>query len=92
MSRGRDSITLLQLVLQNANAHKINSIESSYRGSALGQKNFRGKWEGYTLNNAPTVSHKGKSYNVEAIGFASLRRGSAVNFRTGKNYLGGAWR
>tara|TARA_B100000902_G_C27164980_1_gene840706 strand:- start:173 stop:451 length:279 start_codon:yes stop_codon:yes gene_type:complete len=92
MSRGRDSITLLQLVLQNANAHKINSIESSFRGSALGQKNFKGKWQGYRLNNSPTVSYRGKSYNIDAIGYSSLKQGTTVNFRTGKNYLGGAWR
>ena len=92
MSQPKDSVTLLQLVLQSANAHKINSIENAQSGAALGQKNFKGKWEGYSLNNAPTVSYRGKSYNVEALGYSSLRRGSAVNLRTGRNYLGGAWR
>lgn len=86
------AITLLQLVSRSAQAARINSIENSVQGGGFGQKNFEAKWQGYDLYNTPTVSYKGKKYNISSSAYASLRRGEKINLRSGQKFLGGAWR
>lgn len=87
-----NAISLLELVARTAQAERINSIENSVGGGAFGQRNFEGKWEGYELNNQPTVSYKGTKYNVRSAAYASKRKKDKINIRSGEKFLGAAWR
>lgn len=84
--------SLLDLVSQNAVSSRLNTIDQAISGSGIGQKNFKGKWEGYTLNNQPTVKVNGRLYNVESVGFTSKSIGSDVTVRAGKGTLTASWR
>lgn len=86
------AITLLELVSRSAQASRINTIENSVRGAGFGQKNFEARWSGYDLHNQPTVSYKGKKYNIASSAYASKRRGEKLNLRSGPRFLSGAWR
>lgn len=83
---------LLQLVNQGAAANRLNTIEQSLAGSGIGQKNFKGRWLGYSRNNQPTVSVNGRTYNVNAVGFSGKRYGDTVSVRAGKDILSANWR
>jgi|GEM_PF-2717949 len=84
--------TLIDLLNETAATSRLNTIESALTGSGFGQKNFRGTWKGYTLNNRPTVEVQGRDYNVSAVGFSGLALGSSVAVRAGKNVLSASWR
>lgn len=84
--------SLLELVNQNAQSNRLNTIDQALSGSGIGQKNFRGTWQGYTQDNRPTVKVNGRLYNVDAIGFSGKAINGAVSVRAGKDTLTASWR
>ena len=84
--------TLLELVSQNAQASRLNTIDQALTGSGIGQKNFNGTWQGYSEGNRPTVKVNGRIYNVDPVAFSGKKYGSPVTVRAGKDTLTASWR
>lgn len=85
-------VSLLELLQSSAQAERINTVERALTGSGVGQKNFKGEWAGYKLNNSPTVKVKGRYYNVKGTGFSGLPIGREVSTRVGKNSIYAHWK
>lgn len=91
MNKSTDK-SLLDLVNESASAARINTVDNALAGFGLGQKNFKGKWRGYELNNRPTVNVNGKLFNTRADGFSGLPMNAEVTVRAGKDILSASWR
>jgi hypothetical protein len=86
------TVTLLELINQNAASSRLNTIDQALSGSGIGQKNFKGTWQGYSQDNKPTVKVNGRIYNVDAVAFSGKKLGDEVTVRAGKDTLTASWR
>lgn len=83
---------LLELLDSTAAAQRMNTVDRALSGSGIGQKNFKGTWLGYSLNNKPTVRVNGKTYNVDNVAMRGLEEGGTALVRVGKGVIVSAWR
>jgi hypothetical protein len=92
MSTNTNAINLLQLITTSASAQRINTVDRALAGSGIGQKNFKGKWLGYKLDNRPTARVNGIDYTINTTSFSGASYGTKISVRAGKDTLIGAWR
>lgn len=84
--------SLLDLLTELAIANRQNAVEEAMRGRGIGETNFNGTWDGYSLNNKPTVIYNGKKYNTTLTATKSAATGSTVYMRVGKNIKFTDWK
>ena len=87
-----ENSSLLEYLRELAAANRLNAVEESIRGRGIGENNFNATWDGYSLNNKPTVVYNGKKYNTNVIATRSVPLGSSVYLRAGRNIKFTDWR
>lgn len=88
----KESSSLLDYLNQLARANRLNAIEEAQAGRGRGETNFNTRWEGYSLNNRPTVSYNGRKYNTNVIAGKSAPLGAPVYLRVGWNIKFTDWK
>lgn len=83
--------SLLGLLDSIAQAQRIDAVEQAEMGRGFGQYNFKARWDGYSLNNKPTVEVNGRKYNTELTTPISAGQGSEVYLRVGKDVKFTSW-
>jgi hypothetical protein len=83
--------SLLGLLDSLAQAQRIDAVEQAEMGRGFGQYNFKARWQGYSLNNKPTVEVNGREYNTEVTVPISAAQGSQVYLRAGKDIKFTSW-
>jgi len=87
-----EELSLLDLLRELAIANRENAVEEALLGRGIGETNFNGKWDGYSLNNKPTVIVNGKKYNTVLTSSKSAPLGSPVYLRVGRNIKFTDWK
>lgn len=88
----RKGSSLLEYLRELAAANRLNAVEESLRGRGIGETNFNASWDGYSLNNKPTVSYNGRKYNTNVVASRAAALGSGVYMRVGKNIKFTDWK
>lgn len=84
--------SLLDLLNDLAIANREMAVEEALRGRGIGETNFNGTWDGYSLNNKPTVIYNGKKYNTKTTASRSAPLGSNVYMRVGRDIKFTDWK
>lgn len=84
--------SLLELLNELAIANRQNAVEEAMKGRGIGETNFKGQWDGYSLNNKPTVIYNGKKYNTTLTATKGAPLGSNVYMRVGKDVKFTDWK